>query len=172
MFVKLLKETSEMWNIRTAAYCLMPNHYHMLVQTPEANISRGMRHLNGVYTQKYNRRHQCDGQLFRGRYKSILVDANTYIRYVLRYIHRNPVRARFVETPGQYPWSSYRGYLSRAKKWDWLHKNVVLRKFARKKADRLKIFKSFMLQEDKQELLKILESTRWPSLLGSKTVRY
>jgi chromosomal replication initiation ATPase DnaA len=74
MFTELLKETSEMWKIRIAAYCLMPNHYHMLVQTPEANISRSMRHLNGVYTQRYNSRHKCDGQLFRGRYKSILID--------------------------------------------------------------------------------------------------
>ena len=67
-FTELLKETSEMWNVRIAAYYLMPNHYHMLVQTPEANISRNMRHLNGVYTQRYNRRHKYDGQLFRGRY--------------------------------------------------------------------------------------------------------
>ena len=58
MFTELLKEVSEMWNIRIAAFCLMPNHYHMLVQTPEANISRSMRHLNGVYTQRYNSRHK------------------------------------------------------------------------------------------------------------------
>ena len=73
MFVDLLEETSEMWNIRVAAYCLMPNHYHILIQTPDANISRSMRHINGVYTQKFNRKHSCDAQLFRGRYKSILV---------------------------------------------------------------------------------------------------
>ena len=65
MFTDLLRETSEIWNVRIAAYCLMPNHYHMLIQTPGANISRGMRHLNGVYTQRYNSRHRCDGQLFR-----------------------------------------------------------------------------------------------------------
>ena len=82
MFTGLLKETSEMWKIRIAAYCLMPNHYHMLVQTPEANISRSMRHLNGVYTQRYNSRHRCDGQLFRGRYKSILIDTDSYLLQV------------------------------------------------------------------------------------------
>ena len=87
MFTELLKETSETWNIRVAAYCLMPNHYHMLIQTPDANISRSMRHLNGVYTQRYNRRHQCDGQLFRGRYKSILIDTDSYPMQVVRYIH-------------------------------------------------------------------------------------
>ncbi|RLB96762.1 MAG: transposase, partial [Deltaproteobacteria bacterium] len=73
-FVELLLETSEDWNIRIAAYCLMPNHYHMLIQTPDANISRAMRHVNGVYTQRFNSRHHYDGQLFRGRYKSILVN--------------------------------------------------------------------------------------------------
>ena len=87
MFMELLKETSEMWNIRIAAFCLMPNHYHMLVQTPEANISRSMRHLNRVYTQRYNSRHKCDGQLFRGRYKSILIDAPSYLLQAVRYIN-------------------------------------------------------------------------------------
>ncbi len=78
-FIDLLKETSCAWNISVAAYCLMPNHYHALVQTPDANISRAMRHLNGVYTQRYNSRHHLDGPLFRGRYKSILVSADNYL---------------------------------------------------------------------------------------------
>ena len=82
-FTELLKETSEMWNIRVAAYCLMPNHYHILVQTPEANLSRSMRHLNGVYTQRYNSRHRCDGRLFRGRYKSILIDTDSTLSSIM-----------------------------------------------------------------------------------------
>ena len=73
IFIELLKETSEMWNFHIAAYCLMPNHYHLLIQTPDANLSRGMRHINGLYTQRYNRRHGCDGPLYKGRYKSVLV---------------------------------------------------------------------------------------------------
>ncbi len=71
-FLDLLIEISEIWNANVAAYCLMPNHYHILLQTPDGNISRCMRHLNGLYTQQYNRMHGFDGQLFRGRYKSIL----------------------------------------------------------------------------------------------------
>ena len=90
-FVELLEESSEMWNIRVAAYCLMTNHCHILVQTPDANISRSMRHINGVYTQRFNKRHRCDGQLFRGRYKSILVSGDSYLLQLVRYIHRNPV---------------------------------------------------------------------------------
>ena len=89
--ITLLKETARLWNLRIAAYCLMENHYHLLVQTPDANISRCMRHINGVYTQRFNRGHGCDGQLFRGRYKSILIDADSYLLQLVRYIHRNPL---------------------------------------------------------------------------------
>ena len=101
-FVELLRESSEMWNIRVAAYCLMTNHYHLLVQTPDANLSRSMRHLNGVYTQRYNRRHGCDGQLFRGRYKSILIDADAYLLELVRYIHRNPLDSGLVDNLKKY----------------------------------------------------------------------
>ncbi len=116
LFTELLKETSEMWNIRISAYCLMQNHYHILVQTPEANISRSMRHLNGVYTQRYNRRHRCDGQLFRGRYKSILIDTDSYLLQAVRYIHRNPLKVGLVQNIDTYKWSSHKGYISVAKK--------------------------------------------------------
>ena len=158
-----------MFNLRVSAYCLMSNHYHLLIPTPDANISRCMRHIDGVYTQRFNRLHGYDGQLFRGRYKSILVYTNTYMLYLVRYIHRNPQRAGLVENPSQYMWSSHRGYLSKAKKWNWLHKDIVLRKFARKRTDRIRKYKEFVSQDDKQEILNILESTRWPSMLGSKS---
>ena len=115
-----------MWNIRIAAYCLMPNHYHVLVKTPESNISRGMGHLNGVYTKRYNSRHECDGQLFRGRYKSILIDTDSNMLQVVRYIHRNPIEAEIAEKMDSYKWSSHKGYISIAKKWDWLHKDHIL----------------------------------------------
>ncbi len=95
-FAELLQEISEAWHIWIAAYCLMPNHYHMLVQTPDGNISRAMRHINGVYTQRFNRRHRLDGQLFRGRYKSILVNGDSYLLQLVRYIHRNPLKAGMV----------------------------------------------------------------------------
>ena len=94
IFIKLLIETSDAWNVRISAYCLMPNHQHMLINTPEANISRVMRHINGVYTQRFNSRHGCDGQLFRGRYKSILIRAHfneprNVAIYLLRRLRRD-----------------------------------------------------------------------------------
>ena len=79
LFIDLLKEVADLFTVNIAAFCLMPNHYHIMVQTPNANLSRCMRHLNGVYTQKYNIVHRCDGTLFRGRNKSILVDDDSYV---------------------------------------------------------------------------------------------
>jgi REP element-mobilizing transposase RayT len=103
----------------------MSNHYHLLVQTPAANISRCMRHINGVYTQRYNRRHRCDGQLFRGRYKSILVSGDSYLLQLVRYVHKNPVKAGIVSEPEEYLWSSHKPYLSAARKRDWLNKAFI-----------------------------------------------
>ena len=117
-FIQVLIESTDMWNLRVSAYCLMSNHYHLLVQTPAANISRCMRHINGVYTQRYNRRHRCDGQLFRGRYKSILVSGDSYLLQLVRYIHKNPVKAGIVSEPEKYLWSSHKPYLSAARKRD------------------------------------------------------
>jgi REP element-mobilizing transposase RayT len=166
-FVELLKETVELWNLRISAYCLMPNHYHLLVQTPEANISRCMRHINGVYTQRYNSLHHCEGQLFRGRFKSILVDADNYLLQLMRYIHKNPLRSGLTDKLDDYAWSSHQGYLSLSKKWDWLHKEFVLSCFAKNKRDRLKHYRRFMSNKDTEQIRKVFEKKKWPAFLGS-----
>lgn len=90
------------------AYCLMDNHFHLIIETPEGNLSRGMRQLNGVYTQAFNRRHRKVGHLFQGRFKSILVERDSYLLELARYVVLNPVRAKMVKTPEAYGWSSYR----------------------------------------------------------------
>jgi len=89
------------------AYCLMDDHYHLLLETPEPNLVAGMRRLNGVYTQAFNRRHRRVGHLFQGRYKAILVDKENYLLELCRYIVLNPVRAKAVKAPEQWSWSSY-----------------------------------------------------------------
>ena len=165
-FVELLQETSEAWNIRIAAYCLMPNHYHMLVHTPEANISRAMRHINGVYTQRFNSRHHLDGQLFRGRYKSILVNGDSYLLQLVRYIHRNPLKANMVKDMNAYPWSSHKAYLSVAKKWDWLHKGFILDLLTDEKKSQIRLYRRFVAVDDDKELEDVMARKRWPSLLG------
>jgi len=165
-FVDLLKETSEMWGLRITAYCLMPNHYHLLIQTPQANLSRSMRHVNGIYTQRFNRRHECDGQLFRGRYKSILVEEDRYLCQLVRYIHQNPVKAGLVRTPEDYPWSSHKAYVSDDEKWDWLYTKFLVSMLTSDQRARVKAYKAFMAEKD-DEVDGIMEGKKWPSFLGS-----
>lgn len=93
-FFETLSEACERFALVVHAYCLMGNHYHLLVQTPQGNLGRIMRHINGVYTQRYNRLKRTDGPLFRGRYKAILVDEDSYLLQLSRYIHRNPIEMK------------------------------------------------------------------------------
>lgn len=163
---ELLKEIVDLWNTRISAYCLMTNHYHLLIQTPEGNLSRCMRHLNGVYTQRYNRAHGCDGQLFRGRYKAILVEQDSYLLELVRYIHRNPLRAGMVEKIDHYAWCSHPGYLSSSKKWSWLHKDFILTMLAPEIRNRRKAYREFITQEDSEEILRIFDKKKLPGILG------
>ncbi|MCK4984911.1 MAG: transposase [Desulfobacterales bacterium] len=166
-FIDLLKDTSEQWNLRIAAYCLMPSHYHLLVQTPDANISRCMRHIDGVYTQRFNGHHECNGSLFRGRYKSILVDADSYLLQLVRYIHYNPLKAGLTDRIDRYLWSSHRGYLSKAEKWNWLYKDFVFSMLSKNKGDRLKNYRQFISMEEENDISKVLDKKKWPAMLGS-----
>jgi putative transposase len=169
MFTELLKETSGIWNIRIAAFCLMPNRYHMLVQTPEANISRSMRHLNGVYTQRYNRRHNCDGKLFRGRYKSILIDTPSYLLQAVRYIHRNPLQSGLADRLDAYKGSSHKGYVSMARKWDWLHKDYILSLLSKIRKDRLRYYRKWVSVEEKDKVTETFNRKKWPLCLGPQS---
>lgn len=106
-FLGVLGTVLKRYNWLCHAYCLMDNHYHLLIETPDANLSIGMRQLNGVYTQLYNRRHRRPGHIFQGRYKAILVDKDNYLLELCRYVVLNPVRAKLVELPEHWKWSSY-----------------------------------------------------------------
>ena len=92
-------------------YCLMDNHYHLLIETPSGNLSQIMHHINGAYTAYFNTKHARSGHLFQGRYKAIVIDADEYAREVSRYIHLNPVRAGLIENPEEYRWSSCQYYM-------------------------------------------------------------
>src|SRR3989338_752543 len=106
-YLGILGDVVERFNWLCYTYCLMENHYHLVIETLEGNLSKGMRHLNGVYTQVSNRRHNRVGHLFQGRYKAILIDKDSYWLEVSRYVVLNPVRAGMVKEPGGWPWSSY-----------------------------------------------------------------
>ena len=165
-FIDILHEAVELFSFRISAYCLMTNHYHMLVQTPDANLSRAMRHINGVYTQRFNAQHGYDGQLFRGRYKAILVAEDRYLLQLVRYIHKNPVRAGIVRNAEQYAWSSHRAYLSKAKKWEWLHKQFILSMLAENSKRRLQLYRSYMAEDEDKTFLDQMSLKRLPSVLG------
>jgi REP element-mobilizing transposase RayT/uncharacterized protein YqeY len=168
-FVALLKESAEQWHVRVGAYCLLPNHYHLLLKTPLGNLSRFMRHLNGVYTQRYNRAHACDGPLFRGRYKAILVEEDSYLLELVRYIHRNPLKAGIVDKLNQYAWSSHHGYWSaESQSSSWLYKDFILGMLSKDVGQRRDSYRQFVAEEESQELAEIFNRKKLPGILGSE----
>lgn len=114
-WVAVLDRVADRFDWRVWAYCLMDNHYHLLVETPKANLSRGMHELNGVYTQAFNRRHGRVGHLLQGRFKSLLVEKDAYLLELNRYVVLSPVRAGRVDRAEDWPWSSYRAAMGRSK---------------------------------------------------------
>ncbi len=167
-FLDLLRQASVMWGVRVAGFCLMPNHYHLLVQTPRANLSRFMRHVDGVYTQRFNRSHNSDGSLFRGRYKAILVEADTYLLSLLKYIHLNPLRAGLITRLDRYAWSSHKGYLSSSSKWSWLHTEFIHSMLSKEKSAQSAAYRDFMAGPESEELVDFFSQTKVPSILGSE----
>jgi len=107
-FLETLSYCTKTYHWQCHAYCLMSNHYHLLIETGDANLSKGMRHLNGVYAQYFNTRHKRVGHLLQGRFKAILVEKESYLLELARYIVLNPVRARMLHSASGWPWSSYR----------------------------------------------------------------
>lgn len=133
-FLAVLAAVVNRFGWRLFAYCLMDNHYHLLVETPRANLSSGMRQLNGIYTQRFNRRHGRVGHVFQGRFKAILVDKDAYLLELSRYVVLNPVRAGVVKDPGRYRWSSYRASAGLEAAPAWLDAGALLGLFARNPA--------------------------------------
>jgi hypothetical protein len=122
----------------------MDNHYHLLIETPDGNLSLGMRQLNGVYTQLFNKRHQRTGHLFQGRYKSILIQKDSHLLEVCRYVVLNPVRARMVERPEAWKWSSYRATAGRESPAPCLTTDWVLGQFSRKRTKAEQEYRQFV----------------------------
>lgn len=130
MFLNTLGESVDRYAWHCHAYCLMGNHYHLLVETREPTLSKGMRHLNGVYTQRFNRRHDRVGHLFQGRFKAIIVEKEPHLLEVARYVVLNPVRAGAVTAPAQWRWSSYRATAGHDRPQPFLTTHWLLSQFA------------------------------------------
>ncbi len=166
-FLELIGETCQLWGIEVYAYCLMGNHYHLLVQTSTVGLSRAMRHLNGVYTQRFNRAHTRDGPLMRGRYRAILIDSDEYLLAVARYIHHNPVEVKKVRNIDQYRWSSHYGYLNKRRCPKWLHTQTILSRFGGGRQG-LMGYREFMHSKIEREVKEFYGHAYYRPLLGSK----
>ena len=165
-FLSLLKAIHHRYQIEIHAYCLMGNHYHLMVRIKLPNLSQAMRHLNGVYTQRYNKRHNIDGPLFRGRYKAILVDAEDYLLRLSRYIHLNPVSDGFVNKPEDYPWSSYRYFTVQPSNPSWLNIDETLSRFG---ADlKREAYGAFVCEGIDDEVEYFFNRLRLKSILGDE----
>lgn len=140
-----LQEVVARFNWLCHAYCLMDNHYHLIVETIEGNLSQGMRHLNGVYTQRFNRQNDRVGHVFQGRYKSILVERESYLLELSRYVVLNPVRAGMVKKPESYNWSSYRATVGLSEPPPFLTVDWVLGQFGDEQMEAREGYRLFVL---------------------------
>ena len=143
-FLEILGEACTHFNWRCHAYCLMSNHYHLLIETQDGNLSKGMRQLNGTYSQAFNRAHSRVGHVFQGRYKAILVEKENYLLELARYIVLNPVRAQMVHTASDWPWSSYRASVGKVAKPDWIEVDWLLCMFGQKRRQAIDGFVRFV----------------------------
>jgi len=137
-FLEILTESQKIYNIQIYSYVLMSNHYHLLIETPKGNLSKYMSHFNMRYTSYHNRRHKKSGQLYQGRFKSILVDKDTYLTMLSRYIHLNPVRIKGMKKMPykekmkylkKYKWSSLPGYIYKREKQEFVDYSLVLEEY-------------------------------------------
>jgi putative transposase len=162
-FLDTLAEAHRLWEIDVFAYSLMGNHYHLCLRTPKGNLSRVMRHVDGIYTQRFNRRHGRDGTLFRGRYKAILIDADEYLAAVVRYIHLNAVEAGIVKMPEDYLWASHRYYLGAKGAPNWLNIQEAVKQIGGRR-----VFHEFVLSGNEESLKQYYEAQRQSPVLGSE----
>lgn len=133
-FLEVLGHVVDRYGWLCHSYCLLGNHYHLLVETPQPNLPSGMRQLNGVFTQRYNRRRTRCGHLFQARYKAILVDADSHLLAAVRYIAWNPVRAGLCSEPAAWRWSSYPAMLGLSPCPAFLTVSSILGRFGRERA--------------------------------------
>ena len=143
-WLDILGAVCKRFNWACHAWCQMSNHYHLVLETPEGNLSQGMRQLNGVYTQSVNRAHHRVGHVFQGRYKAILVEKDAYLLELSRYVVLNPVRAGMVKRPEQWAWSSYRAMLGQADRPAWLHTDWILGQFATRRSRAVEKYVDFV----------------------------
>ena len=165
-FLVLLERMAGLFQVRIHSYCLMANHYHLIVETPAGHLSRAMHWLHVSYAGYYNRRHHCSGHVFQGRFKAILVDAGNYLEALSRYVHRNPVRAHLASHPWDYPWSSCPCFVRAENVPPWLEVDRILGGFGRTKAVARRRYAAYLSEADATNPL---DDAVGGSVLGSES---
>jgi len=160
-FLAILDDVVDRYNWLCHAFCLMDNHYHLLIETLDPNLSSGMRQLNGVYTQSFNRAHNRVGHIFQGRYKAILVEKDQHLLELCRYIVLNPLRAGMIKTAKDWKWSSYKATAYPSNPHPFLTVDWVLGQFAVKKIKARKAYKAFVTDG-----LGTTRESPWQKLVG------
>jgi len=158
-FLDTLSIVVERFNLLCHAYCLMENHYHLLVETPKGNLSKGMRELNGVYTQRFNQRHRRAGHLFQGRYKAILVEKDRHLLSLCRYVVLNPIRVGLIKRPEQWRWSSYGATMGIKSRPSFLTIDWILSQFGGRRRAAREAYKRFVTGKADRE-------SPWEALKG------
>ena len=166
-FLSYLSSATTRYGAAIHCYCMMGNHYHLFLQTPQGNLSQIMRHINGAYTTYYNVKRHHAGHLFQGRYKAIVVEADQYALELSRYLHLNPVRAGMVEAPEHYRWSSYSSYIGIEQPPPWLDVDFVLGMFSADLPARQQRYREFIEDLIGKEYDSPLQHTVASTILGS-----
>ena len=143
-FLELLEDYHNRFDLVVHCFVLMGNHYHLTIETPQGNLLKVMHGINSSYTGYFNRKYGRVGHLFQGRYRGILVDKDSYLLELTRYVHLNPVRAKVVERPEEYPWSSYAGYIWKRKRAGWMEYGWILSQFGSHEAAAARMYRKFV----------------------------
>lgn len=167
-FLEKLGETALKFKLKIHGYVLMDNHFHLLIETPDANLSTAMHHINTSYSNWFKSKHQIIGSVFQGRYKSVLVEKDLYLLILSVYIHLNPVRAEIVEKPEKYEWSSFGIYIRGEKSISWIFTEDILKMFLGSREE----YKEFVYQHmNKDNEIKQKDIRGEHSILGRKEFR-
>ncbi|MCC7575499.1 MAG: transposase [Methanomethylovorans sp.] len=166
-FLTYLGSAAERYGAVFHAWCLMTNHYHLMIETPEGNLSRIMKHINNSYTNYYNIKRKRAGHLLQGRYKAILIEADAYAAELSRYIHLNPVKAKMVPSPEEYMWSSYRFYAEENGP-SWLSTGFVLGYFGTEQGEQRRNYRTYVMEAVGRKCPDPLAGSIASTILGSE----
>jgi putative transposase len=167
-FLAILEDYHDRYGILIHSYVLMDNHYHLILETPKGNLLKVMHGINGGYTGYFNRKYGRSGHLFQGRYRGIMVDKDSYLIPLSRYVHLNPVRARVAERPGQYRWSSYSGFIGRGKQYRWVEYSWILSQFGSRRLGARGKYREYTEEALRKKVENPLKSLHSQVILGGE----